>query len=128
MVLAIHTSHSLKGKYIVVYGHVRNISVSPGDVVHPGTEVAEVGDGHLHLEIREIGKLAKPEDRHNKFCNPLYFFMPFVLQEMSLTWQSYVDQQGKLSVDYNEWTMISYERPGNWFDGTLRNVTWQQQR
>ena len=48
-----------------------------------------------------------------------------VLESMGLTWQSYVDQAGSLSVDYNEWSMVSYTRPGNWFDGTLSGVEWR---
>ena len=48
-----------------------------------------------------------------------------MLESMGLTWQSYVDQAGSLSVDYNEWSMVSYTRPGNWFDGTLSGVEWR---
>ena len=115
------------GGHIVVYGHVENEYVEAGDMVMPGANVATVGAGHLHLEVRKMALGADPLERHNMFCNPLGFFEPAVLQEMNLTWQPYVDSQGNLSVDYNEWTMVAYIRPGNWFEGTLRAVAWRHE-
>jgi len=112
------------GNYVVVYGHVQDIKVSPGDIVKPGMTVAQVGDDHLHLEVRQMKRGADPANRHDSFCNPLYFFAPTVSLEMGLTWQSYVDRQGNLSSNYNQWSMMSYMRPGNWFSGTLKSVIW----
>ena len=118
------------GDYIIVYGHVTEVLVEAGDLIRPGTPVATVGSGHLHLEVRRIGMGANDTDRHDDFYNPLYFFSDRTLQKMNLTWRPYVDQGGELSVDYNEWSMVSYSRRksdgriGDWFDDTLPNVVW----
>ncbi len=77
----------------VLYGHVLNLSVEPGDLVQTGRQVAEVGVGgastaaHLHLEVRVGG------NEFGMTRNPLLWLKP--AEERGLIAGRLVDPEGR---------------------------------
>ncbi|MCB0033473.1 MAG: M23 family metallopeptidase [Anaerolineales bacterium] len=109
--------HDLCG-CVMYYVHLSSFSVEQGDEVQAGQQIGSSGIGfgheHLHLEIR-------PHQGAAEFYNPLYFFDPALL--IDLSYQDYHNPYLN-----PEWRIIGYTSKGqdgnfySYWDGTLPSI------
>ncbi len=107
--------------YIIVYIHVvidpalaKKLDQGIKVPITAGTAIGTIQDkganSHLHLEVRS----AENEDI---FYNPLYFFDPRVLDDITGLEDQYVNLSGEVDTSYNVWSMGWYNR-GEWNEKT----------